>query len=134
TDSTVDLRGATRGSGPFYLEYEPSSRLVWKRNPGFFDHDHPLIDVVERPIITETAAGLAQFRTGNVWLFPVPPEDVLRTKQEVSDLLMIQGDMGNVGFAAMYGWEEGSKSPFRDERVRQAWSMSWDRDLFLDTF
>jgi ABC-type transport system substrate-binding protein len=24
------------------------------------------------------------------------------------------------------------ESPFRDERVRQAWSMSWDRDLFID--
>ena len=33
----------------------------------------------------------------------------------------------------MFGWLPEAKSPFLDERVRQAVSLSVDRDLWLDT-
>jgi len=33
-----------------------------------------------------------------------------------------------------FGVLPAGKSPFLDERVRQALSMSWDRDLWIDTF
>src|SRR5262249_48456525 len=33
-----------------------------------------------------------------------------------------------------FGWLPEGKSPFLDERVRQAVSMSWDRELWFDTF
>ena len=35
---------------------------------------------------------------------------------------------------AFFGFQPGDKTPFRDVRMRQAWSMAMDRDLFLDTF
>jgi ABC-type transport system substrate-binding protein len=37
---------------------------------------------------------------------------------------------------AFFGWKASppEKTAFRDERVRQAFSMSWDRDLWIDVF
>ena len=32
-----------------------------------------------------------------------------------------------------FGWLPDGKAPFTDERVRQAVSMSYDRDLYLET-
>jgi len=67
----------------------------------------------------------------------VTPEDVLPVYHEEPRLGIFQGDLKNgdspvsrVGF----GWLPEGKSPFLDERVRQAVSMSWDRDLWLETF
>jgi ABC-type transport system substrate-binding protein len=49
---------------------------------------------------------------------------------------MYQDDLSADGLVAHFGWEPNppEKTPFRDERVRQALSMSWDRDQYIDTF
>jgi ABC-type transport system substrate-binding protein len=50
---TFDLRGYQYGSAFWYLaEYEPGTRLVYKRNPGYHDSERPYMDGVERPIIS----------------------------------------------------------------------------------
>jgi peptide/nickel transport system substrate-binding protein len=41
---------------------------------------------------------------------------------------------GFSGAALNFGWQPPGQSPFRDERVRQAVSMSWDRDIYIDVF
>src|SRR5439155_4963284 len=69
----------------------------------------------------------------------VVPEDILPTKSAEPRLLIYQSDLasptglGGTGVLS-FGWLPPGKSPFLDERVRQAVSMSWDRDLYLDTF
>jgi ABC-type transport system substrate-binding protein len=132
-EGQIDLRRDQIGTGPYYRsEYIPSGRLVVKRNPGYYDKVRPRIESIEFPIITEYAASLSQFRTGALYTFPVRAEEVVGLKREVPDLLMYDADFANPNIAAFFGWRPNGKTPFRDVRVRQALSRSWDRDLFID--
>jgi ABC-type transport system substrate-binding protein len=130
----VDVRRQPIGSGPYYLaEYTPSVRIVYKRNPGFYDKQFPFVDSIELPILPEYATGLAQFIAGAVYSFGVRGDDVLATKKQVPELVLQQGEVNPTLVRTFYGWKAGSdKAPFKDERLRQAYSMAIDRDLFID--
>jgi ABC-type transport system substrate-binding protein len=82
--------------------------------------------------VSEYSAGLAQFRAGNVMNFGVRQEDVLQTKADIPELTMLQGNFNRLWYNSWFGYQ--GNSPFKDERVRQAWAMSYDRDLWIDTF
>jgi ABC-type transport system substrate-binding protein len=86
------------------------------------------------PIVTEYATGLAQFRAGAIYRYPGRGEDVLQLKKDVPQLELYQGEIAQQTYSAFFGWNPalGAKTPFRDRRMRQALSMSWDRDLFID--
>jgi ABC-type transport system substrate-binding protein len=132
---TFDLRGYQIGSGNFYLaEYEPSVRLVYKRNPAYRDEPKPYVDTVELPIVSEYSVALAQLKAGNVHIYEgIRAEDILATKREVPDLVLRATDLQASGVRAFYGFRPGVKGAFRDVRVRQAFSMSWDRDLYIES-
>jgi ABC-type transport system substrate-binding protein len=143
-DSQYDPRRDMRGSGPFMLaEYSPSVSFKYERNPGWYMKDRPVIDGVLATIIPEYAAAMAQFRAGRLYSgaggntgFSVRAEDVLPTKKDVPDLNLYKSWQLNTPSGRLfYGFEGGvQKSPFIDERVRQAFSLSLDRDLWIDTF
>lgn len=143
TDSTFDPRGEMIGTGPWYLSnYMPSVGFTLKRNPDFWDNDWALMDTVEQPIISEYATALAQLKAGNIYMFGqsgaprIRQEDILPLKREEPRISLYLGDLlvsGNAGHF-MFGWLPEGRTPFLDERVRQAISMSLDRDLFVDTF
>ena len=40
--------------------------------------------------------------------------------------------MGSGGLGVVFGFRPTDKAPFRDERLRQAFSMTWDRDQYID--
>ena len=140
-DSSLDLRGDMLGTGPWYLaNYTPSVGFTLKRNPEFWDKDWNLVDQIDLPIISDYAAALAQFKTGSIYYMGshtsagiITQEDVLPLKREVPAMAVYQSDLAYPGVNVFnFGWLPEGKSPFLDERVRQAVSMSWDRDLFLD--
>ena len=67
SDGGFDPATVVRGNGPWQLkEYQPSVRFVWQRNPDYYAKNHPYPETMERPIITESAQRLAQFRAGNI--------------------------------------------------------------------
>ncbi len=138
SDSAYDMRSEAHGSGAYYIsEYRPSATAVYKRNPGYYDKNLPYIDTWEAPIITEYATGLSQFKAGSLYRFDVRGDDILPTKRAISDLVMVQTDVAPLAGhtpLAFYGFDDTAKSPFRDERLRQAFSLSLDRDLWIDTF
>jgi peptide/nickel transport system substrate-binding protein len=129
-----DPRNTLIGTGPFYLaENTPSVRYVLKRNPGYYDASKPYIDTVEIPFVQEYATATAQFRVGAIYTYGVRQEDVLATKNDLPDLNMYQAfavAVNNNGIK--FGYKPTEKAMFRDERLRQAFSMSIDRDTFLD--
>jgi ABC-type transport system substrate-binding protein len=135
TDSTFDIRRNMIGTGAFELdEYVPSASFRFKRNAEYYDKTMPYVDYVEAPIVREYAQGMAQFRAGNTYTYSVRGEDIFVTKRDVPDLLIYQNVPSSFQFGSMvtFGYQPGS--PFLDERVRQAFSLSYDRDLFIDTF
>src|SRR6185369_3327001 len=132
-DGGFDPRFVAIGSGPWQLgEHVPSSRVVLKRNPDYFDREHPFLDTLEQAIVPEYATGLAQFKAGSIYGFTVKPEDVLPTKNDVPALEMYQAPVTTNVNAMYFGWRPTPKSPFRDVRLRQAMSMTLDRDLIID--
>jgi peptide/nickel transport system substrate-binding protein len=139
-DGSVDLRRTQNGTGPWYLsDYIPSVSYTYKRNPQFGQEERgwPYMDQIDMPIITEYAQQLAQLKNGAVYTLGGPnltggvrAEDLLATKREVMQLEMIPTDVQHANTRNFFGMLP--ESPFKDERVRQAWSMSFDRDLFID--
>ena len=139
TDSTFDIRRDMIGTGPYVLtSYESSIGYKFKRNEEFFDKSGGWIDEVEFPILPEYASAIAQFKRGNIYAYDVKAEDVLSLKREVPALTLYQTDFFSGASADSrtlttgFGWLPEDKSPFLDERVRQAYSLSLDRELWLD--
>ena len=140
-DGGYDPRHTAIGTGPFMLrpdDYTPSVGAKFQRNPNYYRTDTPYFDTVNRPIVSEYATGLAQFKAGALHTYNISPEDILSVKQGQPELLMYQTDADGQetvgGIITVFGFKRGPQSPFHDERVRQAYSMSIERELFLDTF
>ena len=138
SESRYDLRNTPIGSGPYYIsKYDGSLGWTFARHPGYYDKDptHFAIETVERPIIPEYAQQMAQFRTGAVYdHVRLRAEDVMQTKRETPELKMYELDVSGSVRMIFFGWKPTppERTPFRDERVRQAYSMALDRDLFID--
>jgi peptide/nickel transport system substrate-binding protein len=139
-DSQYDPKKKLIGSGPYYLaEYNPSEKFVLKRNPGFYSDEVGFIDEIQMPILSEYASALAQLKAGNIYSYQnagtglVLAEDILSTKNDVPQLNMYASQLVTTGFRTFFGLQPEGQSPWRDERVRQAYSMALDRDLFIET-
>jgi ABC-type transport system substrate-binding protein len=140
-DGGYDPRHTAIGTGPFMLrpeDYTPSVGAKFRRNPNYYMTDRPYFDAVNRPIVSEYSTGLAQFKAGGLHTYTLQPEDILSVKRGQPELLMYQTDADGTetvgGMITVFGYKRGPQSPFFDERVRQAYSMSIDRELFIDTF
>ena len=132
--NVLDLTKTPRGSGPWYIsEFTPSVGYKYRRNPGFKQEkrDLPYIDELEYPLVQEYAQVMAQFRTGAMYEFiGVRNDDILPLKRELPEIEVRQGDIAVTNMRFLHG--QLPQSPVKDHRVREAWSMVLDRDLFLD--
>ena len=135
-ETGFDMRRNPIGSGAYYIsDYQPSSRFVYSRNPNYFDAKNTAFaDKIEVPIITEYAQGIAQLKSGNLHNYAVLADDILQTKKDVPDLQMYQTDPATLGITSFFGFQPGNGTPFRDVRLRQAWSYALDRDLYVNTW
>ncbi|HWO72085.1 MAG TPA: ABC transporter substrate-binding protein, partial [Dehalococcoidia bacterium] len=130
-----DPRTVQIGSGPFYVsEHVASSHIHLKRNPGFYDATRPFVDGMEFPIVPEYATAIAAFRTGQIFTYPVRAEELLGVKRDVPDLSMYQSGITVPQATLFFGYKNTPKGMFRDKRLRQAYSMAIDRDLFAETW
>jgi ABC-type transport system substrate-binding protein len=128
-----DPATVVRGNGPWQLlEYQPSVRFVWRRNPDYYMKGRPFPETIERPIVTESAQRLAQFRAGNIYTDIVAnsQESVIQLKRDTPKavLQLPQSYPTNLTPSVWFGYE--GNSPFKDQRVRQAFSMLVDREAF----
>ena len=133
-ENQLNLNQTTIGTGPWYVdEWQPSVGWKLKKNPNYGQDPRglPFMDEVEMNLVQEYASYLAQFRTGNLYSIGVQPEDIVTTKEEIPELELMQ-----TGFSTQIqriGFGVAENSPFADERMRQAWMMTLDRQLFLET-
>jgi peptide/nickel transport system substrate-binding protein len=131
-DGGFDPKAEMRGSSAWILEkYQPSQGFTWAKNPNWYRKDRPFLDKYDTPIVPEYSQGLAQFRAGNVLVFGIQNQDILSTKKDIPAMLMLPGDFNKLWFTNWFGYN--GDSPFKDERVRQAMAMSYDRDIWIDT-
>ena len=133
SDGGFDIRRQMIGSGPFYIKnYEPSVRYEFAKNPGFKQdkRDLPYLDGISMPIVSETATALSQFRAGQIWTHVVPAAEVLAVKSGLPEVSMYDAGVTHAGLRQFFG--HLPESPFKDERLRQAWMYTHDRDLFLE--
>jgi peptide/nickel transport system substrate-binding protein len=132
-----DLRSTPHGSGPLYVkEHQPSVHTLLERNPGYH-LDGPYINTWDWFYVKEYATLLTQFRGANIYLMDaqdVSIQDVLPTKRGQPELNLVKEAIVADQNQQFFGYKDGPISQFRDERVRQALSMSYDRDLWIDTF
>jgi peptide/nickel transport system substrate-binding protein len=147
SDGGFDSRQEMIGTGPYVLDsYKPSQGFTFKRNPEYYAPDDALLAQIDMPIVPEYAAALAQFKAGNIYSFgsyssapKITADDILPVVREDKRIAVYQGDqvypaaLGGSRRIMAFGWLPDGKSPMMDERVRQAISMSWDRDLYTET-
>ena len=133
--SKLDLKTNPIGTGPFYLvSHTPNVSGKLQRNPGFKaadKRDLPYFDAIDYRDMPEYAATLSQFKAGNIYdsFFSVQSQDMLPTAKDVPDLELWETPaLGGGTVRALFG--RNPESPFKDERVRQAYSMIIDRDFY----
>ena len=129
------------GTGPFQLKsHTPSVGFTLVKNPDFWDKQANLIDTIEMPIVTEYATRLSELKAGNVYYGissnTLHAEDVLTLKKDEPRIQLYQSPFDTTvpGVVMTFGHLPAGQNKFQDERVRQAVSMSWDRDLYIQTF
>jgi peptide/nickel transport system substrate-binding protein len=126
---TLDLRQRMLGTGPAMLsDYQASVSLNFQRHPEYWDKEHSYIERTEYPIVSEYATGLAQFRSGHIHNYTVRQEDILITKRDEPRLLVYEKDYETESRRTVFGWQTPA---LRDKRVRQAMSMSVQRDDWI---
>ena len=129
------------GGGPFYIDnFEPSVRLILKRNPNYEQRDvqdgglkRPFIDEVNFTMIPDPTQATAQFKVGQLYQpgLGLTVDDNIQLKKDVPKLQM----RALLQSTAVVEWFGMSKDgPWKDQRVRQAVQYSWDRDTFIDVF
>lgn len=132
---TFDTRNTSRGIGAWIIDDKQQSNYIrLKKNPDWYEKPRPFVDTYWFHVIPDYAAALAQFKAGKLDYFQPNQDDILATKKDVPSMVVGQAAKwrNNPGAWIFFGFKEGS--PFRDERVRKAFSMEIDRDLWIDVF
>jgi len=142
TDTSFNIEKDMIGTGPYMLtSYTPSVGMTFKKHPDYFEKNYAFFDQIDAPFVLEYAQQLAQFKAGNIYAFIAPggtgakvrQEDLLAVKKDVPALNIYANEpSGFSGAALNFGWQ--GQNQFKDERVRQAVSMAWDRDAYIDVF
>jgi ABC-type transport system substrate-binding protein len=132
-DKGFDARLEARGWGPWRIKtLQPSLKVEYEKNPDYYVKGRPFLDGISSPFLGEYAATLAQFRAKNIWSgATLKPEDILTLKTEFPELVLQQNEFLRSAIRGKFGVKDPA-SPFKDERVRDAFSMLIDRDLLLD--
>ncbi|MBK8561576.1 ABC transporter substrate-binding protein [Candidatus Amarobacter glycogenicus] len=123
------------GSGPWvWNKYEPSVKWLRDRNPAWHNGGTagaPFFDQVETSIIPEYANRLAQFLAGNTDSSDVNADDLPSLIKQLPNA-RIEARTGPTLSFTFFDPEAIASGFAKDPRVRQAISMSYDRDALME--
>ncbi|MBI5949603.1 MAG: ABC transporter substrate-binding protein [Chloroflexi bacterium] len=123
------------GSGPWKFDsYTPSVSIKYKRNENWHfkssdGQSFPLMDGIEYAVIPEYANRLAQFLSKNTDHTGLVADDLVNVKKQIPDV-QLYGEVSQL-LSFMF-FDSDPASPLQKAEVRQAISMSMDRDALTD--
>lgn len=119
------------GTGPYGLKEQNQQGLVFEANAAYFG-EPAAFDRIERPYVQDT---LHAFNTGELDLVIVQSEDLGRLGMEAPQTQHADPRVKRVNYDTLtyfyMGWNQ-NRALFRDKRVRQAMTLSFDRERVLD--
>jgi len=121
-------------AGPFkFVERVPQDRIVLERFPDYWDKGHIKLDKITYLPIPDSAVRLANLKSGDLDLIErVAPTDLDEVKSSPKLITASIGELGYQGITINTDNGPPSKSPIgSDERVRQAFSLSIDREALV---
>jgi peptide/nickel transport system substrate-binding protein len=132
-----DTRAIGRGTGAYTFQdgaERAGTNTTLQRNPDYWDTERPYFDNLRYFHITDYSAIVAQFKSGAIdYHNAILQEDVLQLKTDVPQLQMYQRPFFAKGVGGIY-FGRRPDSPWNDDRVRKALSMSLDRKLWGDIY
>lgn len=125
--------GQLIGTGPYRLvEYLPSQRLVYGRNPNYWRKGLPYIDRIVTYIVQNIDAQLLKFRAGEIDIISVQGKDYALVKSEEKKNGYTVYDCGP-GFGTNFiAFNFNAKPEFRDLRFRRAVAYALDRESMVN--
>ena len=118
------------GTGPFKLvEFVPNDRVVYTRNPDFWKPGLPYLDDLILKVLPDEQSRLAALRSGAIDGATFSA-DVARSIASDKSLAVLKGLTASP--RTLMFTIKGEKKPWHDVRVRQAVSMTVDRQAIID--
>lgn len=118
------------GAGPWMLErLEPAVQVRWKANPRYFIAGAdalgvPYVEHLVEKVIPEDATATAQFSAGELDIVDMTSQDIFAAQSAVPEAQVT--DFPQHGYSFM-GFSSRPGQPYRDVRVRRAFSLALDR-------
>ncbi len=126
-----DIKKDAVGSGPFMLkELTEGQRAILVRNPNFYDKPHPYLDQHTILSFQDLATQRTAFNTRQIDTYGGNNVDIDEAKQlEQSVKNVVRYENPSVGYKSF--WMRVDAKPWSDDRVRNAMSLSINRDQFV---
>jgi peptide/nickel transport system substrate-binding protein len=119
------------GTGPYKLvEFVPNDRVVYTRNPDFWNKDLPYIDELTFKVLPDEQARVAALRSGAIDGATFTP-DVAKTMANDRNLTVLKG-LYAAHKEIQLIIKDGNKNPWNDVRVRQAMNHAINRQDIID--
>ncbi|MGF9910538.1 peptide ABC transporter substrate-binding protein [Brevibacillus porteri] len=119
------------GNGPFIMDtWEHKSRIVFTKNPNYWDKDNVKLDRIEIAMIEDNNTAFSMFENGDIDWGGYPastlPTDAIPTLKDAGKLMVAD----NPGTQSVVF--NTNKPPFNNKKIRQAFAYAINRQEIID--